>query len=73
MINIQLKKRAAKRARSGYPLIQAEDIQSSPTKWQTGEWVTFYDASRQYVGTGYLGKREQRDGMDYKSRPDGST
>lgn len=59
MINIQLKKRAAKRVRSGYPLIQAEDIQSSPTKWQTGEWVTFYDASQQYVGTGYLGKQNK--------------
>ncbi|MDT2816962.1 class I SAM-dependent rRNA methyltransferase [Vagococcus lutrae] len=58
-MNIQLKKKAAKKVRSGYPLIQAEDIQSSQSKWQTGEWVTFHDAGQHYVGTGYLGKQNK--------------
>ncbi len=67
-MKIRVKKSAEKRLRSGYPLLQKEDLEQVP---QTKDWTVFTDSRGSYLATGYLGEQNKGIGwlLEWQERP----
>lgn len=57
-MKIQVTKRAEKKFKMGYPLIQKEDIQNGYST-NTKEWVDFIDSRGTLLATGYVGEQNK--------------
>ena len=57
-MKIKVNKKAEKEFKSGYPLIQAEDLESRVTTLPK-EWVQFVDSKNNEIAVGYLGKQNK--------------
>lgn len=57
-MKLTVKKKAEKKLKQGYPLIQEEDLVNVPTNYPV-DWVTFINASGTYIATGYLAKQNK--------------
>lgn len=57
-MKIQVTKQAAAKFRSGYPLIQEEDIRNVPQNFPE-DWIEFTDGSGQFIAHGYLAKQNK--------------
>ena len=67
-MKIRVKKAAEKKLRSGYPLVQREDLEEVPV---SKEWLTFIDSRGEYLASGYLGEQNKGIGwlLDWQKRP----
>lgn len=57
-MKIQVTKKAEKKMKMGYPLIQKEDIQNGYSI-DTKDWVEFIDSKGHFIATGYVGKQNK--------------
>lgn len=57
-MNIMVTRKSEKKFKGRYPLIQKEDLQSTP-KTFPNEWIRFVDSQNQYIATGYLGEQNK--------------
>lgn len=57
-MKVRVTKKAARKIRQGYPLIQIEDLQKELTGNLPTDWVIFED-EQQELGRGYLGKQNK--------------
>lgn len=57
-MKIQVTKKAEKKLKMGYPLIQKEDIQNGYSI-DTKDWVEFIDRKGQFIATGYVGEQNK--------------
>lgn len=57
-MKIQVTTKAAKKFRSGYPLIQKEDLLQFPETFPK-EWVSFIDSNKRFIAEGYLGEQNK--------------
>ncbi|MGX7030181.1 class I SAM-dependent rRNA methyltransferase [Vagococcus zengguangii] len=58
-MKIKIKKQAARKMMSGYPLIIEGDLVKTQDQLKTKEWHQFVTDSGQFIGTGYLGKQNK--------------
>lgn len=68
-MKVQVKKKAGNRMKSGYPLIQKEDLVDSQIK--TTQWIELVDEQEKFLAKGYLGKQNKGIGwiISQKSEP----
>ena len=57
-MKIQVTKKAEKKMKMGYPLIQKEDIQNGYSI-DTKDWVEFIDSKGHFIATGYVGEQNK--------------
>ncbi|GCF95738.1 SAM-dependent methyltransferase [Enterococcus florum] len=57
-MEIELRKNAVKRIRSGNPLLVMDDLMIELTTFPK-KWITFVDQQKKYVAAGYLGKQNK--------------
>lgn len=57
-MKLMISKKAEKKFKSGYPLIQKEDLQHVP-KTFSDEWIEFVDSRNQFIASGYLGEQNK--------------
>lgn len=68
-MKIRVNRRAEKKFKSGYPLVQAEDLENRVTTLPK-EWVQFIDSKNKEIAVGYLG--EQNKGLGWLVNWNGS-
>lgn len=57
-MKIMVSKKAERKFKQHYPLIQKEDLHSVPITFPK-EWVTFVDTTNRFLATGYLGQQNK--------------